>query len=130
MPALLMVLRIGEAAVFLAAGVAKLRAPQASRVAVRAVGVPLVLVTPLGTLLPVAELAVAAALLGGPLRWAALAAVAMTVLFNAAIASRTARGDVGGCRCFGGGRGRIGWSTIVRNGGVTAVALALWWLAH
>ena len=130
MPVLLMVLRIGEAAVFLAAGVAKLRAPQASRAAVRAAGVPLVLVTPLGTLLPVAELAVGAALLAGPLGWAALAAVAMTVLFNAAIASRAARGDLGGCRCFGRGGRRIGWSTIARNGGVTAVALALWWLAH
>src|SRR5918992_6280688 len=77
--------RLVLAAVFVVAGLAKLADRAGSRQALRDFGVPAVLVTPLGTLLPLAELAVAGALIPTlSAWWGALGALAL-LLFVAGI---------------------------------------------
>ena len=90
---LLLVAQLLLAAVFLVAGVAKLADLAGSRQALRDFGVPAALATPLGTLLPLAELAVAVALLpAASAGWGALSALVLLLLFSAGIGANLARG--------------------------------------
>ena len=63
MDLMLLVARVILALVFVVAGLAKLADRAGARQALRDFGVPAALATPLGSLLPLAELAVAVALL-------------------------------------------------------------------
>ena len=110
----LLVLRLLLSSVFALAAVTKLADLRGSREAVAGFGVPEALAAPLGTLLPLAELAVAVALLA---------------LFAAAIARSMARGEAPDCHCFGQLHSSpAGWRTLARNaalGGLAAfVAIA------
>ncbi|HZQ66606.1 MAG TPA: MauE/DoxX family redox-associated membrane protein [Gaiellaceae bacterium] len=98
MPGFLLALRLLVASVFAVAGIAKLADRQGARRAASDFGAP----GWVGTLLPPAELAVAAALLpveSAP--FAAAAAAALLALFAAAIGRAVLRGRRHDCRCFG-----------------------------
>src|SRR5436305_13543076 len=89
----LLIARLVLSLVFLVAGLTKLADRTGSRQPLLDFGVPARLATPGGLLLPLAELAVAVALL--PLAsawWAAVGALALLLLFIAGIAFNLARG--------------------------------------
>src|SRR5436309_13711819 len=90
------------AVVFVVAGLAKLADRAGARQALRDFGVPTALATPLGLALPLAELAVALALLlAATAWWGALGALGLLGLFCLAIGGNLARGRHPDCRCFG-----------------------------
>jgi uncharacterized membrane protein YphA (DoxX/SURF4 family) len=106
-------------AVFLVAGIAKLRLPDWSRTA-GAFGLPALL----GPVLPWLEIVLGALLVaqvGG--RWTSISAAAVLVAFTAAVAYRLLRRDPVPCACFGGLSDRpVSATTIVRNVLLLAVA--------
>jgi methylamine dehydrogenase accessory protein MauD len=98
----LIVVRLGLAAVLVVAGVAKLLDGDGSRRALAGFGVPARLVRPLALALPPLELAIGIALV--PVETAVAAAIAAAVLFGAfavAIGLALARGERPDCHCFG-----------------------------
>jgi thiol-disulfide isomerase/thioredoxin len=114
--------RIVLAGVFATAGAAKLADLAGSRQAVAGFGLPARAAAIVGTVLPLAELATAAALVAQPTaRAGGVAALALLLAFIAGIGSALARGRAPDCHCFGqlhsapAGRG-----TLLRN-----VALAV-----
>ena len=117
------------AVVFVAAGAAKLADRAGSRQAVADFGVPSSLATPLATLLPLAELAVAAALIpAASAWWGALGALALLLLFVAGIGINLARGRNPDCHCFGQLHSApAGWRTLARNGALAAIAGFVLW---
>jgi peroxiredoxin len=120
----LVVARIVLAVVFAVAALAKLADRAGSRDAVVGFGVPDALATPLSIALPLAELALAAALLPtASAWWGALGALALLLAFTTAIAVNLARGRKPDCRCFGQlSTGPIGWSTMARNSVLAGLA--------
>ncbi len=120
----LLVARLVLALVFLVAGLAKLADRAGSRQGLIDFGVPAAVVAPLGILLPLAELAVAAALIPTPTAWwGAIGALALLLLFVVGIGINLARGRKPDCHCFGQLHSSpAGWSTLVRNGVLAAVA--------
>ena len=109
---------------FLVAGLAKLADLVGSRQAMRDFGVPTRLATPFGLLLPLAELAVAVALI--PTAWAwwgAIGALALLLLFVGGISYNLARGRQPDCHCFGQLHSApAGWPTLIRNLVLAALA--------
>lgn len=102
MDTIVLVVRMALAGVFALAGAAKLLDLSGSREAVEGFGVPRGLVPIVGTGLPLAELAVAAAVLPTPsARWAAIAAVLLLVAFSAGVARVLRQGVELDCNCFG-----------------------------
>src|SRR5215831_1017894 len=120
----LLTARLLLAAVFLVAGIAKLADLAGSRQALRDFGVPARLAMPFGLLLPLAELAVAVALLlPATAWWGALGALALLLLFVVGIAFNLARGRHPECHCFGQLHSApAGWPTLIRNLVLAAVA--------
>jgi peroxiredoxin/uncharacterized membrane protein YphA (DoxX/SURF4 family) len=116
--------RLLLAAVFLVAGLAKLADRAGSRQALRDFGVPAALADPFGLLLPLAELAVAVALLLPAMAWwGALGALALLLLFVVGIGSNLARGRHPDCHCFGQLHSApAGWPTLIRNLVLAAIA--------
>lgn len=110
-------LRIALSAIFGVAGVTKLLDLRGTREAVKNFGAPEWLAPALSSILPIAELAIAAGLLfvaTTPL--SAIAAVLMLGLFIIAIGVNLARGRKPDCHCFGQLYSRpLGWSTLIRN---------------
>jgi methylamine dehydrogenase accessory protein MauD len=129
---ILLVARVLLALVFVVAGLAKLADRAGARQALRDFGVPAALATPLGLLLPLAELAVAVALL--PTRsawWGALGALVLLLLFIAGIGASLARGRTPDCHCFGQLHSApAGWSTLTRNAVLAAIAAFVVWQGH
>ena len=127
MSVVLLAARVILAAVFVAAGIAKLVDPSASRKGAADLGAPAWLASPIGILLPVAEITVAALLV--PVRsawWGGVSALALLLLFLIVIGISLARGRRPACRCFGQLRTRpIGWQTLARNGALTLIALLI-----
>ena len=121
---MLLLARLLLAAVFIVAGLTKLADRKGSRQAMRDFGVPTPLAAPLGTLLPIAELAVGAALIPtASARWGALGALLLLLLFVAGIGVNLARGKHPDCHCFGQLHSApAGWPTLARNGGLAVVA--------
>ncbi len=98
----LLCIRLLLAVVFALASVTKLADLRGSRAAVAGFGVPARFASVLGTLLPVAELAVAAALIpASSARVGALGAVVLLGTFVMAIARSIRRGEAPDCHCFG-----------------------------
>jgi peroxiredoxin len=120
----LLIARVLLSVVFLVAGIAKLADLAGSRAALRDFGVPAQLATPLGTLLPLAELAVAVALLlPATAWWGALGALVLLLLFVAGIGYNLARGQHPDCHCFGQVHSApAGWPTLLRNLVLAAIA--------
>jgi methylamine dehydrogenase accessory protein MauD len=126
----LLLARLLLASVFMVAGAAKLVDREGSRRALADFGMPSPLATPLAVLLPLAELAVAAALIPAATAWwGAAGALVLLLLFVAAIAANLARGRKAECHCFGQLHSApAGWKTLARNGALAAVAgFVVWW---
>src|SRR3712207_963926 len=125
----LLVARLLLAAVFVVAGLAKLADRAGSRQAMRDFGLPAVLAAPLGVLLPLAELTVAAALIPTSTAWwGAVGALALLLLFVVGIGANLARGRKPDCHCFGQLHSSpAGWKTLARNGALAAVAGFIIW---
>jgi peroxiredoxin len=120
----IVVARAVLAIVFAAAGIAKLRDRAGTAEMLRAFGLPRAATGAFARLLPLAELAVAIALVptvSG--RWGALAAAALLVAFTAAIVVNLMLGRKPECRCFGQvASAPIGPATLVRNVALLAIA--------
>jgi peroxiredoxin len=103
--------------VFALAGMGKLADQAGSRQAMRDFGVPTPLAGPLGTLLPLTELAVAVALVPSTTAWwGALGVLSLLALFAGGIGYNMARGRQPDCHCFGRMYSApIGWPTLLRN---------------
>ena len=128
----LLIARLLLALVFVVAGVAKLADRPGSRQAIADFGVPVSLAAPLGLFLPLAELAVAAALIPSATAWGgALGALALLLLFAAGIGINLARGHRPDCHCFGQLHSApAGRSTLARNGVLAAVAAFIFWQGY
>jgi uncharacterized membrane protein YphA (DoxX/SURF4 family) len=130
MELLLVAARLLLAAVFAAAGIAKLLDLNSARKAIADFGVSRPLARLLGTLLPPVELLVAVLLL--PSRsawWGALGALVLLLAFIAAIAINLAQGRTPDCRCFGQVHSRpIGRATLARNAALALCAGVIVWL--
>src|SRR5229473_7676695 len=124
MDVVLFIARLLLAAVFIVAGFAKLADLPGSRQALRDFGVPAVLANPFGVLLPLAEIAVAVALIpSASAWWGALGALALLLLFVAGISYNLARGRTPDCHCFGQIHSSpAGWPTLIRNLLLAAIA--------
>ncbi len=124
MPLALLFTRLLLAAVFAVAGLAKLAAPARTRQTLREFGLPGALAAPLGVLLPLAELALAVALLPLASAWfGAVGALALLLLFSAAVGVNLARGRRPDCNCFGQiASAPIGWPTLARNAVLAALS--------
>jgi len=121
----LLVVRVALAAIFVVAAGGKLLDREGARQAMRDFGVPGRLAPPAALLLPVAEIAVAVALLPPVTGWfGAIGALLLLGAFSAAIAMSIARGKAPDCHCFGQiGGGPVGLSTLARNAGFGALAV-------
>ena len=125
----LLVARLLLASVFVVAGAAKLADRNGSRQAIINFGVPTALATPLGTVLPLAELAVAVALVPAATAWwGAVGALGLLLLFVVGIGVNLARGRQPDCHCFGQLHSApAGPKTLARNGALAAVAAFVVW---
>jgi peroxiredoxin/uncharacterized membrane protein YphA (DoxX/SURF4 family) len=129
MTAVLMAIRLLLAGVFATAAVTKLADRGGGRGALDEFGVPAPVAPALAILLPVAELAIAAALIpNASARWAAAFAAGLLGLFAAAIGFSLARGRQPDCHCFGQLHSRpAGPVALFRNLGLIALAgLVVW----
>jgi len=128
----LLLTRLLLASVFVVAGVGKLTDRSGTRQAIADFGVPSPLVAPLGVLLPLAELAVAAALLPASTAWwGAMGALVLLLLFVAGIGVNLARGHRPECHCFGQLRSQpAGWNTLARNLVLAALAAFVIWRGY
>jgi thiol-disulfide isomerase/thioredoxin/uncharacterized membrane protein YphA (DoxX/SURF4 family) len=124
MDVVLLALRLALARVLAAAAVGKLLDLAGSRRAVADFGVPARVAPLAGTLLPLAELAVAVALIpAATAQWAAVGGVALLLAFIAGISRALRQGRAPDCHCFGqihsapAGRG-----ALVRNAVLAAAA--------
>ncbi|MGH2531769.1 MAG: redoxin domain-containing protein [Thermomicrobiales bacterium] len=124
MDTLLLLARLVLAAVFVVAGVAKLADLSGSKKALEGFGLPARLAMPGSILLPLVEIVVGVLLLPrDTARWAAIGALALLLVFVAAIGYNLARGRTPDCHCFGQLHSEpAGWSTLLRNGVLAAVA--------
>jgi peroxiredoxin len=129
MDAALLIARLLLAAVFTLAGVAKLADREGSRQAIVDFGAPSAIAAPLGLLLPLAELVVAATLLPASTAWwGALGALTLLSVFVVGISINLARGRKPDCHCFGQLHSALaGWKTLARNGALAAVAGFVLW---
>jgi thiol-disulfide isomerase/thioredoxin len=115
--------------VFAAAGLAKLADRGGTKQGLIDFGLPASLATPFGVLLPLAELAVAAALIpASTALWGAGGALMILIVFVGAIGVTLARGRKPECHCFGQLHSApAGWRTLARNGALAAVASFIVW---
>jgi methylamine dehydrogenase accessory protein MauD len=125
----LLVARLLLAAVFMVAALGKLADRPGSRQAIIDFGLPSSLAGPFSILLPLAELAVAAALIPTSTAWwGAIVSLALLLLFVVAIGVNLARGRKPECHCFGQLHSApAGWKTLSRNGALAAVAGFIVW---
>jgi uncharacterized membrane protein YphA (DoxX/SURF4 family) len=123
----LLIARIGLAAIFVLAAVAKLADRRGMRATLVAFGLPPALAAPGAITLPVVELTIAVLLLPTlTARWGALAAAATLVVFSAAIARSLARGEQPDCSCFGQLHSApVGPAALFRNLALAGVAVAV-----
>jgi hypothetical protein len=119
--------RVGLAAVFAVAAMAKLVDQPGARDALVGFHVPARFVRPFAVVLPLAELATATALLVQvTARWGAAAAVVLLGAFVVGITRALVRGETPDCHCFGQiSSSPAGKSTLVRNGVLAAAAVVV-----
>jgi peroxiredoxin len=124
MNTVLLIARLLLTAVFAFAAIGKLLDRAGSRQAVVDFGVPDGLSGPVAALLPVAELAVAVALLvPATARWGAVGALVLLGAFVVAIARSMIRGEAPDCHCFGALHSEpAGWRALARNALLVGVA--------
>ncbi|HWE68890.1 MAG TPA: MauE/DoxX family redox-associated membrane protein [Acidimicrobiales bacterium] len=120
----LLLARLGLAAVFATALVAKARDREGARWAIAGFGVPPAVAAPLEVALLGGEAAVTVSLLfRSTMRGGSIAALALLTLYTFAIIGNVLRGRAPECHCFGRlSKGPVGWSTVARNTVLGAVA--------
>jgi thiol-disulfide isomerase/thioredoxin len=120
----LLVARLLLALVFAVAGAAKAANLSRTRRAAIDFGLPEKLAVPLGSVLPFLEILIALALLPGSTAWiAALAGLALLLLFAAGIAINLLRGRAPDCNCFGQLHSKpVSWSLVARDLAMASVA--------
>jgi peroxiredoxin/uncharacterized membrane protein YphA (DoxX/SURF4 family) len=113
----LVIARLGLAAVFLVAGVAKLADRSGTRQALANFDVPARLIDPFVLLLPFAELAAATALVfPTTARWGAAGSLVLLALFVLGLTRVLRRGEAPDCHCFGQLHSKpASWTTVARN---------------
>ena len=113
----LVIARLGLAAVFIVAGVTKLTDRSGTRQALADFDVPARLIDSFVWLLPLAELAVAMALMfPTTARWGAVGGLALLGLFVVGLTRVLRRGEAPACHCFGQLHSEpASWSTVARN---------------
>jgi uncharacterized membrane protein YphA (DoxX/SURF4 family)/peroxiredoxin len=113
----LVIARLGLAAVFLVAGVAKLTDRPGTRRALANFDVPARLIDPFALLLPLAELAAATALVfPTTARWGAAGSLLLLALFVVGLTRVLLRGEAPDCHCFGQLHSKpASWTTVARN---------------
>jgi uncharacterized membrane protein YphA (DoxX/SURF4 family)/peroxiredoxin len=113
----LVIARLGLAAVFVVAGVAKLADRPGTRQALANFDVPARLVDPFALLLPLAELAAATALVfPTTARWGATGSLVLLALFAVGLTRALRRGEAPDCHCFGQLHSKpASWTTVARN---------------
>jgi peroxiredoxin/uncharacterized membrane protein YphA (DoxX/SURF4 family) len=113
----LVIARLGLAAVFLVAGVAKLADRPGTRQALANFDVPARLIDPFVLLLPLAELAAATALVfPTTARWGAAGSLLLLALFVVGLTRVLRRGEAPDCHCFGQLHSKpASWTTVARN---------------
>jgi len=113
----LVITRLCLAAVFIIAGVAKLADRPGTRQALANFDVSARLIDPLVLLLPLAELAVAMALVfPTTARWGAAGSLLLLTLFVVGLTRVLRRGEAPDCHCFGQLHSKpASWTTVVRN---------------
>jgi peroxiredoxin/uncharacterized membrane protein YphA (DoxX/SURF4 family) len=122
--------RLFLAGVFLIAGSSKLISGVSTfRKTLADFGVPKLFLVPFSFLLPIVELLIGCALLPGRFAWfGAIAAAALLLAFDAAIAANLAIGKHPRCNCFGQLHSEpIGWETFARNLALATLACLLIW---
>src|SRR5438132_10425508 len=129
MDGFLLTARLVLAGVFALAALAKLADRSGASTAPREFGVPAALAAPLGGGLPLAELAVAAALVPVPSAWyGAVGALALLLVFVLAIGINLALGRTPTCHCFGQlAAAPAGWATLARNAVLAGAAGLIVW---
>jgi peroxiredoxin len=132
MDAALLIARLVLGGVFTLAGLAKLSDLKSSRRAIIDFGVPSAIAAPLGLVLPLAELTVAATLLPATtVWWGALGALVLLSVFVVGITYNLARGRKPECHCFGQLHSSpAGWKTLARNGVLAAIAGFVLWAGY
>lgn len=125
----LLVIRILLAGVFFVAGRSKLADRAGSFQAMVDFGMPKRLARPIGSTLPLAELAVAILLLFNSTAWlGAIGTFSLLLIFIAGISYNLAKGRNPDCHCFGELHSTpIGWSTVARNGALALLAALIIW---
>jgi putative oxidoreductase len=119
--------RVGLGALFIAAGLSKLRDPAALAQEIGNYQLFTGAAPYLAIALPAAEVVAGLALLLGPRPWRAAGAAAialMLVMFTGAVVWALLRGLNIDCACFGTGSGAVTWQTFARNA-VLLVAAAV-----
>lgn len=113
----LVIARLGLAAVFLVAGVAKLADRPGTRQALANFDVSARLIDPFVRLLPLAELATAMALVfPTTARWGAAGSLLLLALFVLGLTRVLRRGEAPDCHCFGQLHSKpASWTTVARN---------------
>ena len=124
METILLAARLFLAAVFLLAGIAKLKGHQGSSKAFGDFGLPQALARPFSFLLSMAEILVALALIPVDFAWyGACGALGLLIVFVIGIGINLARGRRPDCNCFGQLHSApIGWPTLARNAMLAACA--------
>ncbi len=122
--ALVLLCRVAIAAVLATAGLAKVASFAQTRESVSEFGVPNAIALPFTVLLITCELVLAIALIPAPSAWyAAVAAVALFLLFAFAVGWNLLQGRRPACNCFGQLQASaIGWPTVARNISLAAIA--------
>lgn len=121
-------LRIGLGALFVVAGVLKLRDPAAFATEIANYRLLPSLAPYLATTLPAVEVVVGAALIVAPLAWrraAALATMGLLVMFTIAVVYVVRSGINVDCGCFGGSSGPVTAWTIARDLGLLGAAAVI-----
>lgn len=126
---LVLALRVGLGALFVAAGILKLRDASAFATDIANYQIFTALAAPLAAILPWAEIVAGAVLIAHPaLRWrqaAALCIAGMMLVFTAAAASALGRGLDVSCGCFGSDSSPLTTWTILRDLALLGAAVAL-----
>ena len=123
--AVLLLCRLGLAAVFALAAVGKLADRPGARMAAVDFGAPQALAGPIAIALPLAEFVIAGLLVAADTaRWGSLGAAALLVIFSAAIVLARGRGREPDCHCFGQLHSEpAGPKALARNAVLGAVAI-------
>lgn len=121
--------RLLLALTFLVAGTTKLIDRTAFQQTLPEFGVPQRWLAPLHILIPVCELIIGLAMLGdNTFRWGGVAALAVLMLFTAAVAINLLRGRRPSCHCFGQlSAGNVNRWTLFRNGLLVLLTIFVLW---